>query len=98
MSYASGPALQTAIFAHLTADTTLDDLVDGAIFDMAPGAAVPDRFVAIGPERVTRFDDASGDGAIHEFEVFVVSETDGFLALKEIAARVFGETEQQKAS
>lgn len=88
MSFASSPALQAAVFTTLSGDATLSGLVSGAIFDMAPDGAVPARFVAIGPEKVQRLGDATSDGAEHIFEVFVVSESDGFFALKEIAARV----------
>lgn len=88
MSYANAPALQSAIYNALSGDATLDGLVSGAIFDMAPGGVVPARFVALGPEKVAVQTDASGCGAVHDFEVMVVSESDGFLALKEIAARV----------
>lgn len=88
MSYAHAPMLQSAIFNALSTDATLDGLVSGAIFDMAPGGVVPARFIALGPEKVSVRTDASGCGAVHEFEVMVVSESDGFLALKEIAARI----------
>lgn len=88
MSYAYSPALQSAIFAVLTADAALDSLVSGAIFDMAPSGATPARFVALGPEIVTAKSDVSGTGAEHEFEIYVVSETDGFFTIKEIAARI----------
>ncbi len=88
MSYSFSPALQTAIYTALIEDETLVSLVDGAIFDMAPDGSTPDRFVAIGPEKVVEKSDVSGRGAEHEVEVYVVTESDGFYTIKEIAARI----------
>ena len=88
MSYAYSGALQRAIFQALGSDSVLKGMVDDAIFDMHPHAAVPDRFVALGSETVQAQGDVTGVGAIHRVEIFVVSNRDGFLAVKNIAARV----------
>ena len=87
MTYALGAALQTALYERLTADAELSAMVDGAVFDTVPEAA-PDLFVALGPERAIGFSDVSGDGAIHEFRVSVVTTRGGYYAAKKVAARI----------
>ena len=88
MSYAIAPSLQAAVYDALIADGDLDALVGDAIFDMAPEGTVPDRFVALGPEKVQAR--GSVDGLVSEFtfEILVVGKVGGFLPIKEIAARV----------
>jgi len=86
MSYALAPALQSAIFAALSADTTLDGLVNGAIYDAAPPGSLPTLYVSLGDEDVRDASDKTGQGAVHEITLSVVSDTAGFLTAKDVAA------------
>ena len=52
MSYGAAAALQAAIYQCLTADSALDALVNGAIYDSVPPGIVPGTYVSIGPEDV----------------------------------------------
>ncbi len=88
MSYGVSAALQAAVFGALSADTVLDGLVAGAVFDAEPAGVLPASYVSLGAERVRDRSDATGAGAIHEFDVSVVTEGDGFFAAKQIAAAV----------
>lgn len=88
MSYVIGPALQAAIFAHLAGDAALQAQVAGAIFDAIPPATPPETYVLIGPEDVFDRSDKTGHGAEHRLVISVVSNATGFLAAKEIAARI----------
>ncbi|WP_066710748.1 DUF3168 domain-containing protein [Celeribacter ethanolicus] len=88
MSYGVAAALQTAVFQALAADATLDGLVGGAIYDAAPAGTIPALYVSLGPEDVTDASDKTGHGARHEFTVSVVSDSAGFLASKQVAARL----------
>ncbi|MEM8851729.1 MAG: DUF3168 domain-containing protein [Pseudomonadota bacterium] len=87
MTYALGESLQMAVYSRLAGDVALDSLIGGAVFDAVPQAA-PDLFVALGPEEVRGRGDASGQGAVHDLRVSVVTARDGFLAAKNVAARV----------
>ena len=88
MSYGVSAALQTAVFGALFDDLTLEALVAGAVFDAEPAGALPARYVSLGAERVRDRSDVTGAGAVHEFDVAVVTESDGFFAAKQIAAAV----------
>ena len=88
MSYAVSAALQVAVFGALASDPALDALVAGAIFDAEPLGALPAQYVSLGAERARDRSDGSGGGALHEFDVSVVSDGDGFHATKLIAAAV----------
>ena len=88
MSYGVSAALQTAVFGALFNDETLDALVAGAVFDAEPLGTLPERYVSLGAERAQDRSDASGAGAVHEFDVSVVTESDGFFVAKQIAAAV----------
>jgi hypothetical protein len=88
MSYGVSAALQSAVFQALSADTVLDGLVAGAIYDAAPSGTVPSLYVSLGPEDVTDASDQTGRGARHEFIVSVVADTAGFLTAKEVAAAI----------
>ena len=87
MTYALGAALQTALYETLSADAVLSDLVAGAIFDAVPESA-PDLFVALGPERAVGRSDVSGQGAVHEFRISVVTRRGGYHAAKTAGARI----------
>ena len=88
MSYAVSAALQAAVYQALTADTALDALVSGAIYDQLPPGTPPDTYVILGPESARDRSDKTGRGAEHEFAVTVVSKLTGFQAAKEIAGAV----------
>lgn len=88
MSYGVSAALQQAIYQRLAADTTLDGLVAGAIYDSAPPGLTSGTYVSIGPEDVTERSDKTGHGALHEFTVSVVTDAAGFQQAKEVAVAV----------
>ncbi len=88
MSYGMAAALQAAVFAQLQGDAVLAGLVGSDIFDAAPPGAVPPIYVSLGPEDVRQRSDQSGDGALHEFTVSIVSQAAGFRSAKDAAAAV----------
>lgn len=88
MSYGVSAALQTAIFGALIDDLMLESLVAGAVFDAEPLGALPARYVSLGAERVRDRSDVTGAGALHEVDIAVVTESDGFFAAKQIATAV----------
>ncbi|WP_417247689.1 DUF3168 domain-containing protein [Celeribacter sp.] len=88
MSYGVSPALQTALYQALSADTILASLVGTAIFDAPPTGTVPALYVSLGPEDVTDASDKTGHGARHDFTVSVVADAAGFLTAKDVAARI----------
>jgi hypothetical protein len=88
MSYVIAPALQAAIFARMEGDASLQALVGDAIYDAIPPATPPASYVLIGPEEVFDRSDKTGHGAEHRLVISVVSNAMGFLAAKEIAARI----------
>lgn len=88
MSYGVSAALQAAVFEALSGDVGLFELVADAVFDAEPMGVTPGRYVSLGAERVRDRSDVSGGGAVHEFDVSVVTESDGFFMAKQIAARV----------
>ena len=87
MSYATGAALQAAIYDALTTDPALFDVVGHAVHDAEPDAP-SDLFVFLGEERVRDRSDASGAGATHLLRVSAVTTRNGFAAVKAAAARV----------
>ena len=88
MSYGAAAALQAAIYQRLTADSALDALVNGAIYDSVPPGIVPGTYVSIGPEDVQDASDQVGRGALHECVVSVVTDQAGFQNAKAAAAAV----------
>lgn len=88
MSYGMSQALQMAVFSRLTGDVTLTGLVGEAIFDAVPAGDVPSLYVALGPEKVRDASDATGQGAVHEFTVSIVTNRAGFSAAKAAAGAV----------
>ena len=88
MSYAMAAPLQEAVYQHLATDAGLAALVGGAIYDALPAGPVPETYVSLGPEEVRDSSDRSGAGAVHRFTVSVVSEAEGFVAVKAVAAAV----------
>lgn len=88
MSYGVASALQKAVFARLGADGALAALVGGAIFDAPPPGAPPALYVTLGLETVRDRSDATGGGALHDFEIGVVTDEAGFAAAKAAAVAV----------
>ncbi|MGB5837707.1 MAG: DUF3168 domain-containing protein, partial [Albidovulum sp.] len=69
MSYGVAAALQAAIYQRLAADSALDALVNGAIYDAAPPGSPGGTYVSIGPETARDASDQVGRGAFHDFTV-----------------------------
>jgi hypothetical protein len=88
MSYAMSAALQEAVHARLSGDAALAALVGGAVYDAPPEGALPEIYVAIGPEDVRDRSDGTGRGAWHRFVVSVVTEAAGFRTAKAAAGAV----------
>ncbi|WGH78358.1 DUF3168 domain-containing protein [Jannaschia ovalis] len=87
MSYAMAEGLQTALYERLAGDAALVAMVSGAIYDAVPGVA-PELFVALGQERVRGRGDSSGRVALHDVEISVVSQAQGYAGAKRAAARI----------
>lgn len=83
MSYIASAALQSAIFARLSAQIPGVTIVDA----MPPGATIG-TFVLLGPEVALDQSDKSGAGAEHRLEIAVISDETGFLPAKTIAGAV----------
>ncbi|MEM9434928.1 MAG: DUF3168 domain-containing protein [Pseudomonadota bacterium] len=88
MSYGVSAALQAAVFQQLSLDPVLTGLVPGAIFDAEPSGTLPPTYVSLGPESVRAQSDVTSDGAVHEFQVSIVTEAAGFQGAKDVAAAV----------
>ncbi len=88
MSYAIGAALQAAVYQHLLADAALAALVGTAIYDAVPPGTTTGTYVSLGPEDATDASDKTGDGAVHDFVVSVITDEAGFQAAKAVAEAV----------
>ncbi len=88
MSYGVAVALQAAVYQRLLADTGLTDLVCSAVYDAVPNGSIPSTYVTLGPEVVLDRSDGDGGGALHRFEVSVVSDISGFAGAKAVAGAV----------
>lgn len=88
MSYAMAAALQEAVYQALIADTALNALVGGAIFDAVPSGPVPPLYVILGAEEALDRSDKTSHGALHRLSVSVISEAAGFLSAKQVAAAI----------
>ncbi|MFC3614962.1 DUF3168 domain-containing protein [Lutimaribacter marinistellae] len=84
MSYGMAAALQTAIYATLSADPRLSGLVHDAL----PEGELPETYVRLGPEEVREASDREGGGALHRFTVSVISGAAGFAGAKDLAGAV----------
>ena len=85
MTYALASHLQTAVYTALTDHMPLTDLVGAAIYDAPPAGPRPELYVALGPEQVRDRSDKTGDGAIHDITISVVSDMSGFARAKVVA-------------
>jgi Protein of unknown function (DUF3168) len=88
MSYGMAAALQAAIYQRLMADSVLDALVGGAIYDAVPPGNTAETFVSIGPETSRDASSQTERGAVHEFSVSVVTDAAGFQKAKAAAVAV----------
>lgn len=88
MSYAISSALQSAVFAALSADMDVAGAVGDAIYDAVPAGALPSLYISLGPETVRAADDKTGSGAVHMFVVSVITDLPGFSAAKGAAGAV----------
>lgn len=88
MTYAVSAALQSAIYEALQTDPDLTNLVGDAVYDAVPAGPRPEIYVALGAEQVRDQSDVTGDGALHELVIRVVSEQSGFARAKQAAAVV----------
>ncbi|OUS20846.1 DUF3168 domain-containing protein [Litorivita pollutaquae] len=88
MSYVTSPALQAAVFSALSADPTVTGLVSGAIYDALPSGTLPSTYVSLGPETVFGASDMTSEGALHKFEVSVVTTDQGFQSAKDVGAAI----------
>lgn len=86
MSYGVAAALQQAVFGALQSDLALQAEISGALFDAEPAGVLPDLYVSLGAETAKARSDVTGDGAVHEFLVSVVSDAAGFSEAKTVAA------------
>jgi hypothetical protein len=91
MSYAWAADLQMAVYQRLAADADLRDLVGERVYDAPPKGsdsdAAPDH-VTLGEETARDWATATSTGAMHDFEVIVHSQREGFAAAKRIAGAV----------
>ncbi|MFT4149982.1 MAG: DUF3168 domain-containing protein [Paracoccaceae bacterium] len=85
MSYRAAAALQAAIYARLAG---WPGLAGVAVVDAIPAGEGDGTFVLIGPEVAEDKSDGSGAGAEHRLQVSVISDADGFLSAKQVAAEV----------
>lgn len=87
MSYGMAAALQQALFERLSGDTALLALVDG-VYDALPSGIEPTLYVLLGDETAKDRSDVTGAGALHDFEIAVLSDQAGFHSAKLAAAAV----------
>lgn len=88
MSFAVSGALQAAVYGALTGDSALGAIVGSAVYDAVPTGAVPAIYVQLGSETVKDASDGSGDGALHQFNVSVITTSPGFAQAKAAAGAV----------
>ncbi len=88
MSYAVSAALQAAIYQRLVGDPAVTALVGDAVYDTLPSGPRPELYVALGPEQVRDQSDKTGDGALHDLTISVVSDLSGFSRAKDVAGAV----------
>ncbi|MEM1360144.1 MAG: DUF3168 domain-containing protein [Pseudomonadota bacterium] len=88
MSYQAAAALQRALFQHLTAADVPTDLADVPVVDSLIAGALPETYVALGPERVRDASTKTTRGAEHRVIINVTSAKGGFQKVKQIAGAV----------
>ncbi|KFE36337.1 DUF3168 domain-containing protein [Thioclava atlantica] len=88
MSYAISAALQAAVYARLQGDPVLAALVGTAIYDAVPSGSLTGTYVSLGPEEARDASDMTGDGAVHDFTVSVITNAAGFQVAKEVGEAI----------
>lgn len=88
MSYAVSAALQSAVFATISADTGVVAVVGDAVYDAIPGGTLPSLYISLGAESVRDMGDKSGSGAAHQLVISVITDVPGFHAAKTAAGAV----------
>jgi hypothetical protein len=88
MSYATAPALQTALFQALSNDPALIAALSGAIYDAIPPTTPPATYALLGVEDATDRSDQTARGVEYRLTISVVTNATGFLAAKTIAALI----------
>jgi len=86
MSYSMSGALQAAVYQALMSNAALTALVGPDVYDAVPTGTVPETYVSLGRERVQDASDQTGDGALHRFEISVITTKPGFAGIKAVAA------------
>jgi hypothetical protein len=88
MSYVNAAALQSAIYAHLSADPLLFQMVGNAIYDALPAGTLPQLYIVLGAEDVRDASDKTGRGADHALSIVVYSASAGFVSAKSVAEAI----------
>lgn len=88
MTYAMAQSLQEAVYQRLLADAGVTALVGSDVYDALPEGDVPATYVSLGPETVRDRSDGTGAGALHRFQVSVVTDGAGFGQAKAVAAAI----------
>ncbi len=88
MSYGMAGALQAAIYERLSNDEIIEALVGDAVFDAMPVGELPGTFVSLGLETARDASDVAQSGALHTFDILVVTTKPGFAMAKAIAGAV----------
>lgn len=88
MTYALAAGLQTAIYGVLAADTGVQAVVGAHVYDAVPGGTLPQTYVVVGEEDVRPAGDVTGDGALHDIVISVISDAAGFADAKDAAGAV----------
>lgn len=88
MSYGMSGALQAAVFDALSNAPSVAALIGNDIYDAVPTGVVPDTYVSLGQERVQDASDQTGSGALHRFDVAIITNQPGFATAKQLAGAI----------
>lgn len=91
MSYRFSPTLQAAVYQRLAHDPALVALIGTEIYDAPlrrPGDEKALDHIILGEETVRANNTKTSIGAIHDFDVTVHSQREGFDTVKKVAAAV----------
>ena len=82
MSFSNSAALQSAIYAKLSEDPKILELVGGHIYDAMPSGDLPELFISLGAEVMYDKSDVTGTGTDHDLTLSVITTKAGFLTAK----------------
>lgn len=88
MSYAMAGALQAAIYERLITDEIVEALVGDAVYDALPSGTLPPTYISLGRDAARDASDKTGGGALHTFEISIITNQPGFTVAKAVAAAV----------